>query len=265
MRLALDYASSIWSPLTSSTSINKQQVMQNAALTTVPGFTQDIHIQHLHDVTLILPIHEYLQLHAPQYKQKTQHPSHPLHKHKIYCNTPRQKKPTIFNNDCYTKNLPIDPYTITTTDIKTNMRHIHTLPLASSQVPTTPACTWWNRPVEDPSIWQIGVYSSIQDQRQVRPRVFGVESVMRVKAASLHTRASTASTSGTLNDLTTDLIMANNNKHLATRGNNKILHTPPPHISSSEEIHPRLTRRTLAQLRTNKAPFLKSYLLKADA
>ena len=35
-------------------------------------------------------------------------------------------------------------------------------------------------------------------------------------------------------------------RHLATRGNNKILRTPPPHTSSSEERLPRLTRRTLA-------------------
>ena len=48
-------------------------------------------------------------------------------------------------------------------------------------------------------------------------------------------------------------------KHLATRGNNKILHTLPPHISSSEKILPRLTRCTIAQLRTNQSPFLKSY------
>ena len=54
-------------------------------------------------------------------------------------------------------------------------------------------------------------------------------------------------------------------RHQATRGNNKILRTPPPHISSSEEILPRLTRRTLAQLRTNKSSFLKSYLHKVDA
>ena len=54
-------------------------------------------------------------------------------------------------------------------------------------------------------------------------------------------------------------------RHLATRGKNKILRTPPPHTSSSEEILPRLTRRTLAQLRTNKSPFLKSYLHKVDA
>ena len=54
-------------------------------------------------------------------------------------------------------------------------------------------------------------------------------------------------------------------RHLATRGNNKILRTPPPHISSSEERIPRLTRRTLAQLRPNKSPYLKSYLHKVDA
>ena len=95
---------------------------------------------------------------------KTQHPSHPLHKH--------------------TTNIPPDPHTVTKTDIKTNMRHIH----------TSIVC-----------------------------------------------------------------------RHLATRGNNKILRTPPPHISSSEEILPRLTRRTLAQLRTNESPFVKSYLHKVDA
>ena len=87
MRPALEYASSIWSPLASSTSINKLQVMQNAALRTATGCTQDTNIQHLHDETLILPIHE---LHASQYKQKN-HPSHPLHKHKTYFNTARLK------------------------------------------------------------------------------------------------------------------------------------------------------------------------------
>ena len=51
-------------------------------------------------------------------------------------------------------------------------------------------------------------------------------------------------------------------RHLAIRGDNKVMRTPRPHISSSEEIPPHLTRRTLAQLRTNKSPFLKSYLHK---
>ena len=79
MRLALEFSSSMWSPLASSTSINKLQVMQNAALRTATGCTQDTNIQHLHDETLILPIHEHLQLHASQCKHKSQHPSHPLH------------------------------------------------------------------------------------------------------------------------------------------------------------------------------------------
>ena len=53
-------------------------------------------------------------------------------------------------------------------------------------------------------------------------------------------------------------------RHLDTRGNNKMLRTPPTHINSSEERLYRLTRRTLARLRTNKSPFLKSYLHRVD-
>ena len=170
MRPALEYASSVWSPIASSTSINKLQVMQNTALRTATGCTQDTNIQHLHDEkTLTLPIHK--------------HPSHPPHTHTTYFNTPRLKN-TIFNNGRYTTTIPTDPHTVTTTDIKTNMRHIHTSIVS---------------------------------------------------------------------------------RHLATRSNNKILRTPPPHTSSSEERLPHLTRRTLAQLRTNKSPFLKSYLHKVDA
>ena len=37
------------------------------------------------------------------------------------------------------------------------------------------------------------------------------------------------------------------------------------HISSSKDIRSRLTRHTVAQLRTNKSPFLKSYLHKVEA
>ena len=69
MRPALEYASSIWSPLASSTSINKLRIMQNAALRTATGCTQDTNIYITKDSTL--PIHEHLQLYASQYKQKT--------------------------------------------------------------------------------------------------------------------------------------------------------------------------------------------------
>ena len=126
MRPALEYVSSVWSPIIFSTSINKLQVMHNASLRTATGCTQDTNIQHLHDETLTLPIPEHLQLHTSHYKQKTQHPSHPLHKYTTYFNTPRLKKSTIFTNGRYTTNIPTDPHTVTTTDIKTNIRHIHT-------------------------------------------------------------------------------------------------------------------------------------------
>ena len=64
--------------------------------------------KHLHDKTLTLPIHEHLPLHASQYKQKTRHPSHLLHKHIIYFNTPRLK--TIYlQQRRYTTNFPTDP------------------------------------------------------------------------------------------------------------------------------------------------------------
>ena len=93
MRPALGYASSRWSPLASSTSINKLQVMQNTALRTATGCTQDTNIQHLHDKTLTLPIHEHLQLHASQYILQTENTTSipPLHKHTTYFNTPRLK------------------------------------------------------------------------------------------------------------------------------------------------------------------------------
>ena len=90
----------------------------------------------------------------------------------------------MFNNGRHTTNIPTDPNTVTTTDIKTNMGHTHTSIVS---------------------------------------------------------------------------------RHLATRGNNKILRARSPPISSSEEILSRITRRTLAQLRTNKCLFLKSYLHKVDA
>ena len=93
-------------------------------------------------------------------------------------------KPTTFNNSRYNTNIPTDPCTVTTADIKANMCDIHT---------------------------------SIVSQ------------------------------------------------HLAARDNNKILRTHPPQVSSTEENLHRHTRRTLAQLRTNKSPFLLSYLHKIDA
>ena len=88
MRPDLVYAFSIWSPISSSTSINKLQVMQNASSWSAIGCTQDRNIQHLHEQTLILPIHGCMQLHASQLRQK-----HNIH-HTPYTNTNTKHFPT---------------------------------------------------------------------------------------------------------------------------------------------------------------------------
>ena len=132
----------------------------------------------MHDETLILPIHEHIQIHASQYKKKTQHPFHPYTNLKHTLTLQGEKKPTIFNNGRYATAIPTSPNTVTTTYIQTDMRHIH---------------------------------------------------------ASIVSR------------------------HLATRGNITILPTPLPHITSSQEILSRLTRRILAPLRTNKSPSNVTY------
>ena len=73
---------------------------------------------------------------------------------------------------------------------------------------------------------------------------------------------------------TTNILTDPHNNHY-NRHKNKHIHTSivsrylathfPSHISSSGEILPHLTRRTLAQRRTNKSSFLKVYLHKVDA
>ena len=110
IRPALEYASSVWSPIASSTSNNKLQVMQNAALRTATGCTQDTDIQHLHEEILTLPIHEHRQLHASQYKQKTQQQSHPLHKRTTYFNTPRLKKSLFLTMTATQQKFPQTPH-----------------------------------------------------------------------------------------------------------------------------------------------------------
>ena len=81
--------------------------------------------QNIQGINITLTASQRASQEAIKYKQKTQHPSHPLQKHATYFNTPMLKT-TIFNNGCYTTNIPTDSYTVTTTDIKTNMRRIHT-------------------------------------------------------------------------------------------------------------------------------------------
>ena len=103
---------------------SKLQVMQNPELRTATGCTQDTNIQHMHDEHSHFSYTSTLQLLTSQYKQKTQHTSHPLDKHKTYFNTPKLKHSLqqwpLHNKQSYRP--PHRHYN----RHKTNMRHIHT-------------------------------------------------------------------------------------------------------------------------------------------
>ena len=129
---------------------------------------------------ILLPIHQHLQLHASQIRQKAQHPPHKL---TIHAHTPRLKKQPTFNNINYTTNIDTHPDTVTQQQISANSTQIYT--------------------------------SIVQT-------------------------------------------------HLMQRNHNKLIHQHALKISPSELPLPRETRRTLAQLGTNKSPILISYLHKVD-
>src|SRR6188508_2771305 len=51
---------------------------------------------------------------------------------------------------------------------------------------------------------------------------------------------------------------------LNSQADNELIATKPPDINSEEKSIPRNIRRTLAQIRTDKSPFLHSYLNKIN-
>ena len=112
-RPVFEYAYAIWSPNASETNIDILQIVQNTALRIATGCTHDTNTQHLHDETNTLPIHQHLQLHASQIRQKAQYPTHPLHKLTIHAHTPRLHTQTTFNNINHTTNIDTYPNTVT--------------------------------------------------------------------------------------------------------------------------------------------------------
>ena len=146
------------------------------ALRIATGCTSDTNIQHLHNETNILPLNAHLKLHSSQLRQKSQHPTHPLHKFTVLTENERHKKQTIFdNNNNYTVNINMKSDLICEDLIQSNLKLIHS-----------------------------------------------------------H-------------------IVSN---HLSRRPPNKVLQVQTPSVSPAELLLSRETRRTLAQLRTNKSPLL---------
>ena len=117
-RPIIEYASTVWSPIASTTNTNKLQVIQNSALRTATGNTIDTNTPHLHQETQVLPIAEHLKLHASQLRQKARDPEHPLYSLTHQPELTRWMKQSIFQNRNYTTNLE-------TGTIKENIKTIH--------------------------------------------------------------------------------------------------------------------------------------------
>ena len=125
-RPILEYASTIWSPIASTTGITKLQTIQNMALRIATGCTSDTNIQHLHNETNILPLNAHLKLHSSRLRQKSQHPTHPLHKFTVLTENEIHKTQTIFdNNNNYTVNINMKSDLICEDLIQSNLKLIH--------------------------------------------------------------------------------------------------------------------------------------------
>ena len=96
-------------------------------------------------------------------------------------------------------------------------------------------------------------------QRLMKPTTFS-NSLYTTNIPTELSTVISADIKANMRDIHTSMV----SQHLAARDNNKILRTHPPQVSSTEKNIPWHTRRTLAQLRTNKFPFLLSYLHKID-
>ena len=89
------YAAPIWFPNTSTSNINRLQIIQNSALRIATGCLKMSPIQHLHSETKVLPVQEHLSLICTQFLARALQPTHPSHPHVVSPPGPRNMKDTL--------------------------------------------------------------------------------------------------------------------------------------------------------------------------
>ena len=89
------YASPIWFPNASTSSIEKLQRIQNAALRISTGCVKMSPIDHLHTETQVLPVHDHLSLLCSQFLTRALQPNHVSHPLVVAPPGPRDKKKTL--------------------------------------------------------------------------------------------------------------------------------------------------------------------------
>ena len=126
------YAAPVWFPNASPSSIAKLQTLQNSALRTATGCVKMTSIPHLHEESLILPVHDHLSLLSAQFLARTLVPSHPSHLITTASSGPRNMKHTLqsrFHSSVspflVNNSLPPDSY-------RTTIQSLHTSAVAST-------------------------------------------------------------------------------------------------------------------------------------
>ena len=132
-RPILEYANPAWSTVASVNShdtltnkFDKLKTIQNTALRIATGCVADTNTHHLHHETKVLPIDLHLNLHASNYRQKTNLPTHPNHNLNGIPTPNRNMKTTIFHKAAKLITKPKTNHT-TPDQITTNIKANHTL------------------------------------------------------------------------------------------------------------------------------------------
>ena len=107
MRPAMEYAPFVWSPIASSTSINKLQVIQNAALRTATGS----HKTQTYNICMTKHSHSpYTSTYSPTpHNTNRKHNIHHI-PYTTYFNTPRLKKTLFLTTAATQQTFPHSDY-----------------------------------------------------------------------------------------------------------------------------------------------------------
>ena len=127
------YACPIWFPITrDSSSINKLQVVQNAALRIATGCVRMTEIGHLHAEAAVLPVREHLSLLSSQFLARCLVPSHPSHTIVTAPSGPRRIKHTLQSRFLPAVAPHLTNGTLTPDTYKDTIKTLHTSAVTSA-------------------------------------------------------------------------------------------------------------------------------------
>ena len=131
IRSLFTYASPIWFPNASPSSISKLQSLQNSALRTATGCVKMASSDHLHAESLVLPVHNHLSLLSSQFLARTLVPSHPSHLITTSSSGPRQIKHTLNSRFLPSLSQYLESGIIPATSYKPTISSLHTSAVSS--------------------------------------------------------------------------------------------------------------------------------------